>query len=323
MIDNKPLELQAETYVLFHLLKYGIKTSKPAFDQDGADLLIVDSIKRRTTSFLKVQCKLRSYAKGKSNHVSIPIKYVTDNFILFLYTIDEAKVDHLFVFFCDEIREWKILGEEYYLGVSEHSLRTLVSCRFDENKARRIQDQLKKAPIKKYTTLVIDGIFLELAIKTSKSVYEKIWSDKTFSHPKLEDVVNEILAYNQFSNVEPIQCILFLSTDFSLEEVIQLPDVRVFNEGFQEVRLTIEKTNRIISFCILEYLERVINTENIILVANDRAYEKPLQDLKDEGTDVIIVKLPTDLGGDIFTKHRWGDICYPLGIALGLERHEL
>ena len=44
MIDNKPFEDQAESYVKYKLHQVGIKHGKPAFDQQGADLLILDNL---------------------------------------------------------------------------------------------------------------------------------------------------------------------------------------------------------------------------------------------------------------------------------------
>lgn len=54
MSDNRPAELMAEQYVSSELLKYDIKTTKPYFDENGTDLLIVDQVNREETAILRV-----------------------------------------------------------------------------------------------------------------------------------------------------------------------------------------------------------------------------------------------------------------------------
>jgi hypothetical protein len=60
------------------LLKYDIKTSKPYFDENGTDLIIIDQVSRNETAILRVQSKGRRYAKGKPSNLTIPKSYVVE-----------------------------------------------------------------------------------------------------------------------------------------------------------------------------------------------------------------------------------------------------
>jgi hypothetical protein len=42
-MDNKPLETQAESLIQHNLIKYGLLVTKPSFDTEGTDLLILPS----------------------------------------------------------------------------------------------------------------------------------------------------------------------------------------------------------------------------------------------------------------------------------------
>lgn len=95
--DNKPLEEQAETQVKQKLLRYDFNVVKPSFDILGADLLIMDNVETQYSKTLKIQSKGR-FLKGNTS-VVIPISYVVDNFIVFIYTIDQDDNEFLFVFF--------------------------------------------------------------------------------------------------------------------------------------------------------------------------------------------------------------------------------
>lgn len=73
----------------------------------------------------------------------------------------------------------------------------------------------------------------------------------------------------------------------------------------------------------MDRIERLINNENIILVADDKSYELPLNELKSKGVDIICVTFNEPETRNMFVQFRWGDIAYPLGRAMGLEKYEL
>ena len=324
MIDNKPKELVAENLIAHHLLENGFKLSKPSFDQEGADLLILDSITEKSTSFLKLQSKYRSFANNSSSSVTIPIKYVTDNFVLFLYAGSDLSDKRLYTFLIEDIKKWRNKGENYHLTISEKSLREYQINVFSQTTIHILNEKLKNTTVKSYTSVIIDGIFLEKALNQTRALYSKIWEAREFQQPMLGDIIQNILDYNRFpESVGDINCVLFISDHHHLENVVHIPDLRKKTIGLPHVKLSIHRSDQIIGFQVTEYLDRIINTENIILVADDVIYQEPLNKLKNKGVDIIIVKQSTDLGSRLFTQFRWGDISYPIGLSLGLLRHEL
>ncbi len=326
MPDSKPAELMAEQYISSELLKYDIKTTKPYFDENGTDLLIVDQVSRNETAILRVQSKGRRYAKGKPSSVTIPQNYVSANFLLALYVINEHYQNKLFLFFEEDLKSWKInRGGEYYLTISESSLEKLQFNLMSGEIAVQIRKRLKLVEIRKYTTIMIDGIFLEKAIQITMLTYQEIWPERKLQKPNLSEIIHQVLYnYNRYPNtVAAVQCQVFLSKDFNLEQWATLPNETYTDIQQDHVKLTLFRTDKIVSFEILDHLERIINNENILLVADDIIYEPLLNELKEDGTDVILVKLQTDLGGNLYTQHRWGDITRPLALAMGLEPHEL
>jgi hypothetical protein len=82
-MDNKQLELQAEKLIEHKLIKHGLLVTKPSFDKEGTDLLIIKDISQKITPFIKVQCKGRTITSN--SNVTIPTKYVEENFVTFLY----------------------------------------------------------------------------------------------------------------------------------------------------------------------------------------------------------------------------------------------
>ncbi len=115
-MDNKPLEMQAESLIQHNLIKHGLLVTKPSFDKEGTDLLIVKDLSEKTTPIIKVQCKGRTIKKA--SNVTIPVKYVKENFVVFLYVQeDETKDDFLYAFFQDDINAWQAQGSDFQLVI--------------------------------------------------------------------------------------------------------------------------------------------------------------------------------------------------------------
>jgi hypothetical protein len=53
-MDNKPLEIEAERLIEYKLIKHGLLVTKPSFDKEGTDLLIIQDISQKITPFIKV-----------------------------------------------------------------------------------------------------------------------------------------------------------------------------------------------------------------------------------------------------------------------------
>jgi len=188
-----------------------------------------------------------------------------------------------------------------------------------------MRGKLAKTEIKKYTSIIIDGIFLEKAIIKTIQTYQKIWPDKKFIKPDLNTVVENILNIHDHHKSEKkgINCYVLLSESFNLENIINIDSSNYNTKNGDLVRTFINKTDEIIAFEVLEQLKRLINDDNIILVADDRIYENELNKLKDKGLEIILVKLNENDGSNMFVEFMWGDIMYVIGIAIGLESYEL
>ena len=87
--------------------------------------------------------------------------------------------------------------------------------------------------------------------------------------------------------------------------------------------LFINKTDEIIAFEVLDQIERLVNNDNLILVADDIVYESELNRFKESGIEMTLVRSNDKTENKMTVHFKWGDITYPIGFALGLERHEI
>lgn len=328
-MDTKPLQKQAEYYISSELLKYEFKVTEPFFDEDGTDLIIVQNINLKKTQFLKVQCKGRNIKNGTSQ-VVIPLSYVEENFVVFLYIIDKDKNNSLYLFLAEQIKEWKVNKKnEYILTINDDKITSdyFKNKLFNKGLSEILKKRLNMAEPKNYTSVLIDGIFLEKAMNKTLEIYSKIWPGKTFVKPDLITVLKNILdSYDKHKSQKKIvYCYVFLSESFYLEDRIDCSLIHsnfLTNNG-NEAKVFINKTNEVIGFEILQQLHRLLNTDNIVLVANDRIYELELEKLAEEKVDIIVVKFNQHNDEDMISKFKWGDITYPLGLSIGLQRYEI
>ncbi|MGE4233980.1 MAG: hypothetical protein AB7F43_11680 [Bacteriovoracia bacterium] len=108
------MEKEAEHRVLTELLKIGVLLARPEYDSRGTDLLALSSDEDRAV-FLRLQCKGRS--TQKKSFIEIPVGYVSDSFVVFLYTRNKS-ITNLFCFFRSEIKLWEKTvknKKEYYI----------------------------------------------------------------------------------------------------------------------------------------------------------------------------------------------------------------
>lgn len=326
-MDNKPLEKQSQSFIISQLIKFDFKVNELSFDEKGSDLYIIKQSRKHHLKYLTIQCKGRKL-NNKNTSVRIPISYVENNFILFIYTIDDDKNEDLFLFFPEQIKEWKInTKNEYSLSINKERIKQIDFQKkiFNKQLAYQVDELLKD--VKEYTSIFIDGIFLEKAIDWAHETYTKIWPEKKLKKPDLIIVINNILEfYNRYKTEKKIiNCTLFLSSSFSLEQRVNIDyeNLKFQTRNGNHVRIFINKTNEIIAFEICEELDRLIDNDNIVLVASDRIYEHKLSVLKSKGYDMIIVKSNYNDGNDMYSKFRWGDITLAIGLAFGLEHQEL
>jgi len=323
-MDNKPLEEEAESFIKQHLLKYDFNVVKPIYDTNGGDLLILDDTKKQYPKTLKVQSKGRSLSGN--NSIKIPSEYVVDNFVVFLYTKDSEYNTYLFVYYEEEIKKWNLNSKkEYTLSLTPKNVKSEKFQKkiFNKNQAEVLRKRLFKAEVKKYTSVIIDAIFLEQAIIKILAIYREIYPNRGIVRPNIMEVIKNIIVfYNKYNTkARIINCNIYSYMDKELVSEINLNN-NIFLDNNQECRVFPHDTEEFVCFEVIDYMERIVNTENIILVADDRAYEPILDKLEDKNIDVILVKFSENRDSNMFTGYRWGDIIYPIAQAMGLDRYE-
>ncbi|PIB30594.1 hypothetical protein [Maribacter sp. 4G9] len=328
MKDNKPIEKQAENYLKSQLSKFEFNYQEPSYDKNGSDLTLIENLKAKKTRLLNIQSKGRTITKQSTN-VKIPKEYVNERFILFIYTVDEYKTENLFIFFPNEIVKWTLNTKNEYtlsFNIAKTKESYFTDKVFNSSKSQELRTVLTRSEIKNYTTILIDGIFLEKAIKCTINTYSKIWPGKDFIKPDIKTVVKNILdSYDRFkTKSKTINCLLITSEHFSLEEHINFDCKLNFKTQKDNlVNIFVTKSGEIVSFDILEQMERLINNDNIILVADDVTYENKLKEYKDVGVEVIVVQFNEAQERKIYSDFKWGDVMYPLGFSIGLEKWEI
>lgn len=308
---------------MHHLIRSGFKVAKPSFDTDGADLLIVDDINAKFTKTIKVQCKGRTLIT--SARVEISKSYVTKNFVLFLYLKTDKEKDPLYYFTSEDFIQWDEQNDKYILNITKSSLdkEQLQDREYTKESASKIKGILQKSEIKKYSSLIIEENFIREAIDKTLEIYKEIYPERTFKRPSINDAIRSIASvYDNFYNPEiPVRCQVFVSEEKS-NRSFSHHFGKVYTDQNIELKIYREVVNRDASVEILEFLERVINTENIMLAADDFIYEEPLNKLKNKGVDIRIIQFSSSEGRQIYSEHMWGDVIYAIAHALGLKKYE-
>lgn len=135
-----------------------------------------------------------------------------------------------------------------------------------------------------------------------------------------------ILGFNTFGDaVTNINCYVYVSKHHSLEDHITIEDEDAdFESSKFSPRIFITYTKKLVSFEIMNDIDRFKQSDNIILIANDVIYEHFLENLDVDAESITIARLKiTERPNEMYVKYRWGDISYPIGLALGLESYEL
>lgn len=158
----------------------------------------------------------------KNSNVTIPTKYVKENFVVFLY-LEEAntKDDFLYIFFHDDIKLWrteamnfKLIIPQYFYNREEFKERLLNREAITEIKNILLKQAVNKL-IKTNTSIIIDGIFLEKAVKKTQSFYKKLYPEKIFLKPNIDFIVEQLLKYTYVERKNEVNCYLIYSSDFS------------------------------------------------------------------------------------------------------------
>jgi hypothetical protein len=336
-MDNRPLELQAEKLIEHKLLKHNLLVNKPSFDEEGTDLLIIKDISEKITPFVKVQCKGRTIKT--SSNVEIPLKYVKENFIVFLYiAIEKDDTDELlYVFFYDDIIKWQNGENTYRLYIPNdfQSRENFQEHLFNKESITKIENILLRQAVDKLIktnhSIIIDGIFLEKAVGKVQDFYRDFYPEKTICNPSIDGIVEQCLKYVDVQNKEEVNCYLIYSTHFDLEYSVDIGGMFEYHSYEDEksnyvghnYNLFKLKTDKIVSFKVQEQLKRIINVENVILIADDISYVPYLDELKNKGVEVIVFNDPRDAESRMPHRFKWAKITYPLALSMGLEQYEL
>ena len=323
-MDTKHLELQAENYISSQLSKFGFFVSKPMYDKEGGDLQILDDVSY-PTRLIRVQAKGRSIEKD--TNVEIPIKYVNENFVLFVYLVDENKNEKLYIFFMKDIEAFSKDNQHYVLRFSKNTFETkYLKNTFSDANVEVLKELLQKAKIKDETTVLIDSFCLENAIKSTISIYGEIYPEKNISFPKSIpnslEIIKQILncyAKNKIEN-KIINCYLFITPHNFIETSFYKSSDLFLDKS--KIRVFEMRVEGLISFEIEDFLKRIINSENIILTVSDVKYQPILEELRGENKEIVLVCEKLDNGLRSFG-FNWGDISYPIALAMGIQRHEL
>ncbi|MCG2419369.1 hypothetical protein K8089_10070 [Aequorivita sp. F47161] len=326
-MDNKPIEELGESFIKSRLLKFDFDThSELSYDKDGTDLIITQKVDNTTLSYIKIQSKARKL--NKSTSVRIPKSYVNENFVLFIYIIDHEKKEYLYCFFEDDYTIFKEKENEYVLNISYSTFaKKLSNHTFDKSKADRLKALFEKFKKKSFTTLIIDGVFLKESILETNKFYSEYWKRK-LKKPKLHEIVKSIIIkYNRFEqNQNDIACYLYISNHNDLVNVLDIDNKQnsfLVNNKIS-VKIFVSYSNELVCFQIMDDINRFKKSNNLILVANDIAYERFLKDLENEDKEILIMRLKiNERPNEMFVNYKWGDISYPIGLSMGLEPFEL
>jgi len=122
-MDTSRQAYVAEDLIAHRLQQSGLLVAKPKFDQLGTDLLVFKAI-GDGVKFCRIQCKGRSVANANAN-VKIPVQYVTNGFIVFLYVEADAFNGELYCFLANDVRSWKRNSKnEFTLHISRANYKS-------------------------------------------------------------------------------------------------------------------------------------------------------------------------------------------------------
>ncbi|MCF4009490.1 hypothetical protein [Rheinheimera sp. UJ63] len=161
-MDTSQLELEAEDFIASRLNRRDLLIAKPKFDVLGTDLLAFSQM-NDGVKFCRIQCKGRSLSKSKRSNISIPSKYVTDGFIVFLYIVTPSPEPFLYMFFPAEVRQWtKNKGDDFVLAFSLNNFESkLASYKVTDLKVKALKLFIENANVSgEFRNLVVSEINL-------------------------------------------------------------------------------------------------------------------------------------------------------------------
>mgnify|MGYP003317338277 CR=1 FL=1 len=159
-MDTKPLEHEALDQIKALLSRYNYRFVEMNFDENGADIFIVIEIEDESAIYLKC---IKGQSKGRcitndSSEVVIPCRYVTDNFIAFVYVKKECEEENeaeVYLYSAEDIRnDWTIIDAKFRLYIPKdfNHRQENNQYRFNKKRATIIGDTLNRVGEMKTTS---------------------------------------------------------------------------------------------------------------------------------------------------------------------------
>ncbi|MGR3318732.1 MAG: hypothetical protein ACUZ8O_09655 [Candidatus Anammoxibacter sp.] len=147
-----------EDVVARRLEGLGFLVAKPKFDRDGTDLIALLQL-RKSAKFCRIQCKGITLAKLEKNYITIPKKYFSDAFVLFLNIERENKYEtNLYCFLKTDIKKWKRTEDIYYLQFNENDFKERLKFNeFNDDTEKLIRQLMKDSEISEEFRRLIYG----------------------------------------------------------------------------------------------------------------------------------------------------------------------
>ena len=157
-MDTTKITNTAEDLVAHKLEGLGILVGKPKSYRDGTDLIALLQV-RKSAKFCRIQCKGRTLAKSKKSYITIPKKYVSDAFALFLkIEIENKHETNLYCFLKTDIKKWKRTEDIYYLPFNGNNFKEKLKFNaFNEDTGKLIKQLIKDAEISEEFRRLIYG----------------------------------------------------------------------------------------------------------------------------------------------------------------------
>jgi hypothetical protein len=320
-----------------------------------------------TGKLFNIQCKGTDDAEIRSDSIRIPISVTTLNYWLlqpnptFLVLVDRQKRHFYWTFprfFLESVRKnWQ--------EQQEVSIPIPAQNRFDEDISALPEELVlivnKHASAKPridylgtlklyYSSIIIDGIFINDAILEAQRFYSKLYPDKDLQIPNIYAVIDRLLQWSQIKSKSRIFCylirpnaklyelpgIVYLEkVDFNDEltdEVIDFnaEDFKANEMGGKSYEFIVNDfTTKDFVWAEIEALvNRFVNVEEVLLVAHDPAYSYLFQQMEKKGIEIVWARYQFGFksGFDCFDQYyyplKWINVLYPIAEAMGLEHHE-
>lgn len=186
MRDNKPIENEAVDYIKNRLAKCNINFAEPNFDKKGSDLFALKKLDEYTYKFLTIQAKGRTVFE-KPSSVVIPVEYIQEDFVVFIYLKTESKTDdYLYCFFYEELSTWNVKNDKATLSIPTNfkDIQYFIENEWSDSKIKSFENKLDNTNSEINQTLRFDSEY-----STLESLLE-LW--RTYKIPIHTSIIKNI-----------------------------------------------------------------------------------------------------------------------------------